>query len=138
MSNDPAERPQSDPFDDPEHTEVLASRDIIEAGARIIVVAHHENGQWGFYSGSAARDPKNVVKVIFDELIEHDPGIFRMGFVKKGKMAIRMGTGMHERWIFPDDEKPKSSRGGCLGLLLFLMLGAAIVLRVLASFRLLS
>jgi hypothetical protein len=138
MSDNAPELPRPSPFDDPEHSEVLASRDIIERGARITVVVHHENGRWGFYSESAARDFRAAVPVIFDQLIEEDPDISRMGFLKKGKMAIRMGSGMHERWIYPGEEKAEKSRGGCLGLLLFSVLGAAILLGVWRLSALLS
>lgn len=140
MSND-AEPQEPNPFDDPEHSEVLASRDIIERGARIRIVMHHKNGEFGFYSDSAGPDPRNSVRVIFDQVLERDPEIIRFLFLenlKKGKMAMRVGQGRYEKWTFPGEEKTKQSRAGCLGLLLFSALGAAIVLGVLASVRLLS
>lgn len=130
--DDSSERPEPNPFDDPEHSEVLASRDVIEDGARIVVVAHHENGRWGFYSEAGGRNPEHRGTVIFDQLVERDPDILRMGSLKKGKMAIRMGSGMNERWIFPGEEKAKTPRGGCLVVVLS-ALGATLVLAVLAS-----
>ena len=141
MSSNDAERQEPNPFDDPEHSEVWASRDIIEQGARIRIVMHHENGQWGFYSAGAGPNPRNSVRVIFDQVLQRDPEMIRLLFIenlKKGKMAMRIGQGMHERWTFPGEEKNNQSRAGCLGLVLFSVLGAAIILGTLASIRLLS
>ena len=123
------------PFKDPEHSEVLASRDVSERGARIVVVAHHENGRWGFYSDRGGRGVEDVVTVIFDKLLESGPDLplAALRSLKKGETAIRAGEGMNEHWIFPDEEKKKQPRGGCLGVLLLVALGATLVFAILAS-----
>ena len=87
-------------FDQPEDTEAITNKTIINDGAPILHVYHDINNHGWHFLGIEDVDDNDIVLITMEEIVELDPSVEEVAHIEPGWHAWRSEIG--DEWIFAE------------------------------------
>ena len=102
-SEEPKPAPKPSPFDDPENSQVLISKDILR-GAAVVHISHDDDDSWSFLSDTPQAGQFTFAPL--QRVIDREPEILYRQHMPPGQSASYVAG----RWFFRESEKLKKAR----------------------------